>query len=69
MSPLQLLKRALVSVLLELARVYALDVNISRDSPDADVKRAYKKVLLKTHPRSASAKAQDAAFRITQRCD
>ena len=41
MSPLQALKRALVTLLLELARVYALDLNLSRDSLDADVRKAF----------------------------
>ena len=36
-SPLQAAKRALVSVLLHLARVYNLAVNLNRDSTDADI--------------------------------
>jgi hypothetical protein len=47
MYPAQLAKRALVSVLLGLARIYNLDSNLTRDSPDADVKKAFRKVILK----------------------
>ena len=50
MTPLQLLKRALVSILLELARSYGLSFKLSRDSPDADVKKAFRRVSLKVHP-------------------
>ena len=46
----QLVKRALVSVLLELARIYALDLNLNRDSSDTDVKKAFRRVVLKVHP-------------------
>ncbi|MDP7561106.1 MAG: hypothetical protein QF745_11270 [Planctomycetota bacterium] len=50
MSPVQLLKRALVSVLLEVARTYCLDLSLSRDSADADVKKAIRRVIVKAHP-------------------
>ena len=50
MSPTQLLKRALVTILLELARKYCLDLSLSRDSADADVKKAFRKVVVKAHP-------------------
>ena len=38
MSPVQKLKRALVTILLGLARVYSLDVNLTRDAPETDEK-------------------------------
>ena len=37
MSPAQLLKRALVFVLLEIARAYCSDLSLNRDTSDADV--------------------------------
>ena len=46
----QAAKRSLVKVLLALAVVYNVKLLITRDSPDADVVKAYKKVILKTHP-------------------
>lgn len=43
-------KRALVSVLCRLATFYSLALNLKRDSPDADVKRAFRRVSKKSHP-------------------
>ena len=43
-------KRALVKVLLTLAAVYSVRLTVSRDSPDDEVLRAFKRVLLKAHP-------------------
>ena len=43
-------RRALVKFLLVLAGVYSVAINLNRDSGDADVKNAFKKVLLKAHP-------------------
>ena len=45
-----LAKRFLVSVVRELATIYRVAVSICRDSADADVREAYKKVSLKCHP-------------------
>ena len=53
MSPAQLLKRALVTILLELARVYALDLGLTRNSPDTNVKKAFRRVILRAHPDKA----------------
>ena len=50
MSLAKVLKRALVSTPLALAHVYALDLNLTRASPDEDVKRAFHRVMLKAHP-------------------
>jgi len=44
-------KRALVTVLLELARIYGLDLNVNRLSPDKDVKKAFRKVIVKAKER------------------
>jgi curved DNA-binding protein CbpA len=46
----QLAKRGLVAVLLALALVYHVTLSISRDSSDDDVTKAYRRVLLKSHP-------------------
>ena len=46
-APLQLAKRVLVSLLLELARAFTLSVDINRDSPDNVLKTTYRKVMLK----------------------
>ena len=43
-------RRALVKLLITLASLYTVAVNLRRDSPDADVDRAFKKVFLKAHP-------------------
>ena len=49
-SPAKRFKRALVSVLLELIRVYGLTMSISRDSSDKMLAGAYRKVMLRAHP-------------------
>ena len=43
-------KRALVSLLLRLAALYSLTLGVNRDSPDAEVKRAFRRVSKRTHP-------------------
>lgn len=45
-----LAKRSLVRVLISLATVYHIGLNITRDSSDIDVTRAYRRVVLKAHP-------------------
>ena len=45
----QVATRSLVKVLLALAVVYNVTLSISRGSADADIPRAYKTVVLKTH--------------------
>jgi hypothetical protein len=49
-SAAQLLKRALVKVLLEVAALYNLSLAISRDSTDKQLEAAFRKVSLKAHP-------------------
>ncbi len=42
-------KRALVTLLRRLASLYAVTLDLTRDSLDADVRTAYRKVSRKTH--------------------
>ena len=42
--------RALVKVLLSLARVYELTLTVNRDSSEPDLLKAYRRVALKAHP-------------------
>ena len=49
-TPLQAAKRALVSLLLTLARAYNVTLDINRDSSDAKVKEAFRKVVRRVHP-------------------
>ena len=44
------MKRALVKLLLAIARELSVAISISRDSLDDHVKKAYKKVLVRVHP-------------------
>ena len=43
-------KRALVSLLKTLAGIYAVTLNVTRESSDKDVSSAYRKLSRKTHP-------------------
>ena len=56
-SELDVAKRALVSLLLRLAGKYGLSLELTRESADKDVQRAYKKVAFKTHPDKGGAQA------------
>ena len=49
-SKLGLATRAFVAVLLSLARRYELLLQVNRDSPEEQLVKSYKKLLLKTHP-------------------
>lgn len=49
-SRLLLAKRALVSALLELAAAYRVATDVSRESEDKAVLKAYRRVVLKAHP-------------------
>ena len=55
-SPLQAAKRALVSILLQLARRYKVKVTVSRDATDKDIQTAYKRIALKVHPDKGAAR-------------
>ena len=43
-------KRALVTLIRALATLYGCRVTVTRDSPDAEVRTAYRKVSWKAHP-------------------
>ena len=43
-------KRALVKLLRELTAIHGLNLPLTRDSPDADVTNAFKRVAAKVHP-------------------
>ena len=49
-SAIDLAKRALVKQLKRLALVYKVVVTLDRDSSDAQVRTAYRKVSARTHP-------------------
>ena len=49
-SSVLLAKRSLVSLLLRLAVAYQVVISVNRTSPDAGVKAAFRKVVLKVHP-------------------
>ena len=49
-SAVDLAKRELVKLLKSLASKYKLHLELSRDSSDNDVKKAFRKVSLKAHP-------------------
>ena len=50
LSVAQRAKRALVTLLLSLAQAYGLEVAVCRDSADADVQKAFRKVARHVHP-------------------
>ena len=67
MSPAARFKRALVTLLLELARVYGLTMSLNRDSADDVVKKNFRKIMLRAHPdkangSEATAKRLNAAW-------
>ena len=49
-SATQQAKRAFVAVINALAGRHGVEVRISRDSPDADLRSAYRKLSLRVHP-------------------
>ena len=67
-SVVEALKRALVSVLLEVARVYSLSLILNRESADKDVSASYRKVMLKAHPDKPGGSAT-LAKRVTEAHD
>ena len=50
MSPAARLKRALVSMLLQLAHAYGLTLSLTRDSGDDVLKSCFQRVMLRVHP-------------------
>ena len=65
MSPGARFKRALVALLLELARVYGLTLNLNRDSQDEKVKTGFRKVILRAHPDKVGG-SEATAKRLTR---
>ena len=63
MSPAARFKRALVTLLLELARVYGLTMSLNRDSADDVVKKNFRKIMLRAHPDKAGG-SEAAAKRL-----
>jgi len=49
-SLLTLAKRAFIRVLLAFAAQYAVGVTVNRDSTDAEIVKAYRRVVRKVHP-------------------
>ncbi len=50
MGPVQANKRAFVKVLLRIAALYHFVCGVSRDSTDAELNSAFRKVAAKCHP-------------------
>ena len=50
MGPGQSSKRAFVKVLLRIAALYRLVLNVNRDSQDAELNSAFRRVAAKCHP-------------------
>ncbi|CAE7446150.1 unnamed protein product [Symbiodinium microadriaticum] len=50
LSSVQKAKRALVTLLLALARAYGVDTAVSRESADADLQKAFRKLSRHVHP-------------------
>ena len=66
-TPAARFKRAHVTLLLELARVYGLTMSLNRDSADDVVKKNFRKIMLRAHPdkaggSEATAKRLNAAW-------
>ena len=55
-SPALHARRAFVKVMIALATVYGVLLGVTRDSPDAVVVRAHKKLLRKVHPDEGGTK-------------
>ena len=56
-SAVDMAKRALVGLLHRLAVLYTVTLGVKRDSLDAEVKRAFRKVRKKSHPDRGGNKA------------
>ena len=69
-SPLQLAKRAFVAVLLALAVAHNIAVEVSRDSPDDAVRKAFRKVCVKPHPDKGGSLAEQQRLNAAKEaCD
>ena len=49
-SKVELARRALVTLLVHFGLAYAVAISVNRDSPDAEVLRAFRRIALKVHP-------------------
>ena len=58
-------KRALVSLLIRLAKLYSIVLDITRDSADVDIRRAFKKVSRKAHPDRGGSGEHQQTFNDT----
>ena len=58
LSPLETAKRAFVSLLLRLGRSHAVPLQISRESPDPELLKAYRRISKKVHPDRGGSLAQ-----------
>ena len=67
-SEVDVAKRELVKVLKSLAAKYTIDLQLSRDSSDADVKKAFRKVSLKAHPDKGGAVADFQKLSLAKDC-
>ena len=56
-SAVDVAKRALVTLLLRVAALYSLTLGVKRDSPDSEVKRAFRSLSKRTHPDRGGDKA------------
>ena len=54
-SPVQLAKRALVVLLRALVATYHLHIDVTRDSPDLEVTKAFRQVAVRVHPDKGGA--------------
>ena len=59
MSPAARFKRALVTLMLELARMYGLTLTLNRDSQDDVVKAGFRKVMKRAHPDKAGGSEEN----------
>ena len=66
LSPYIVAKRASASVLLSLARLQSLVLNISRDSPNAALSNAFKKVSRHVHPDRGGAVADSQRLSVAR---
>ena len=62
-SLLTLAKRAFIRVLLAFAAQYAVGVTVNRDSTDAEIVKAYRRVVRKVHP-DKGGRDEDAGPRV-----
>ena len=67
MGPGQSSKRAFVKVLLRIAALYRLVLNVNRDSQDAELNSAFRRVAAKCHPDKGGSTQHRRTDRQTDR--